>query len=60
MAFRHLAPWLADPHNLFFVTLKKPFDMIAVARSLQNSPYKNGAILMTKLDWWSSYLPIYA
>ena len=38
MAFRHLAPWRADPHNLFFVTLKKPFDMIAVARSLAEQP----------------------
>jgi hypothetical protein len=45
---------------LIFVTREKPADVIEMVRWLRASPYQNAAILTTKLDWQSTYLPLYA
>lgn len=45
---------------LIFVTREKPADVIEMVRWLRVSPYQDAAILTTKLDWQSTYLPLYA
>ena len=45
---------------LTFVTREKPADVIEMVRWLRASPYQDAAILTTKLDWQSTYLPLYA
>lgn len=41
------------------VTREMPTDIIAVARWLQSSPYRNDAVLLTKMKWQSTYLGLY-
>ena len=43
-----------------FVMRKKPHEVIALARWLRTSAYRNDPILITKMDWASTYLPLYA
>jgi hypothetical protein len=45
---------------LTFVTREKPTEVIEMVQWLRMSPYQNAAILTTKLDWQSTYLPLYA
>ena len=43
-----------------FVTGRKPTEIVELARWLSTSPYRNDAVLETKMDWDSTYLPLYA
>jgi len=42
-----------------FVTRTQPTDIVQLARWLPNSPYRDAAVVLTKMDWQSSYLPLY-
>jgi hypothetical protein len=42
-----------------FVTRKHPTQIIEIATWLRSSPYRDDAILLTKMDWESTYLPLY-
>lgn len=42
-----------------YVTPKQPREIQKLADWLKNSPYRNDAILTTKMGWQSSYLPLY-
>jgi 4-amino-4-deoxy-L-arabinose transferase-like glycosyltransferase len=42
-----------------YVTREQPAEIKKVADWLKNSPYRNDAILATKMGWQSSYLPLY-
>jgi hypothetical protein len=53
-----LAYW--ENHPFTYVTREKPTDIIELVQWLQTSPYRNSAIITTKLDWNSSYLQLYA
>jgi hypothetical protein len=53
-----LAYW--ENHPFTYVTREKPTDIIELVQWLQTSPYRNSAIIITKLDWNSSYLQLYA
>jgi hypothetical protein len=43
-----------------WVTRQTPTDIVGIARWLPNTPYRSDAVLMTKMDWQSTYLPLYA
>ena len=43
-----------------FVTSRKPTEIVELARWLATTPYRNDAVLETKMDWDSTYLPLYA
>jgi len=43
-----------------FVTGRKPTEIVELARWLATTPYRNDAVLETKMDWDSTYLPLYA
>jgi hypothetical protein len=58
MPYRGLYP-LRGGWTPIFVTRDKPVDIIALARWLETSPYRNDAVVLTRLDWQSSYLPLY-
>jgi hypothetical protein len=57
--YRRLYP-LSDLHTPVCVTRYRPTEIIELAKWLRSSPYKSEAIVMTKMKWRSSYLPIYA
>lgn len=59
MAYRGLYP-LRGGFTPIFVTRDKPVDIISVARWLETSPYRSDAVVLTKLDWQSTYLALYA
>ena len=43
-----------------FVTRAMPTDILKLVRWLPTSPYRNDAVLLTKLNWQSTYFPLYA
>jgi len=47
-----------DPQT--YVTRDKPAAVIELVHWLQSSPYRNSAVITTKLDWQSTYLQLYA
>src|SRR4029077_7986165 len=42
-----------------FVTQHQPIAMKRVAAWLRNSQYRDAAIIVTRMDWQSTYLPLY-
>jgi len=58
MPYRHLYP-LNRSWTPIFVTRRVPTDIIMIAKWLPSSAYGNDAVVMTKLDWDSTYLPLY-
>jgi len=42
-----------------WVTRTQPTDIIEVARWLARTRYRNDAVLMTRMEWQSTYLPLY-
>jgi hypothetical protein len=48
-----------DLHCPLFITRQKPHEMEQLAYWLRKSPYRKGPILLTKMQWKSSYLPLY-
>jgi 4-amino-4-deoxy-L-arabinose transferase-like glycosyltransferase len=46
-------------HVPTYVTRKKPIEIKRIASWLRNSPYRDDSVLMTKMGWQSSYLPLY-
>ena len=45
---------------IVYVTTKQPTSIKTVAAWLETSPYRDDAILLTKMGWQSTYLPLYA
>ncbi len=43
-----------------FVTRAMPTDILELVRWLPTSPYRKDAVLLTKLNWQSTYFPLYA
>jgi len=42
-----------------FVTRDQPTEMIALAHWLARTPYRNETVVMTRMQWQSTYLPLY-
>ena len=59
MSYYGLYP-LTGTYSEIFVTRTKPTDIVELVRWLPTSPYRNDAVLFTKLDWQSSYFPLFA
>lgn len=49
--------WLYRPP--IWVTCRQPTEIVDVARWLPSTRYRNDAVLMTKMEWQSTYLPLY-
>jgi hypothetical protein len=45
--------------NPFYVTLTRPTEMKNIADWLKNTPYREGSLLMTRMQGQSSYLSVY-
>jgi hypothetical protein len=46
------------PPNVW-VTRTQPVQIVELARWLRGSPYRDTAVLLTKMNWTSTYLPLY-
>ena len=46
-------------HPIDYVTYKKPVEIRALVDWLRRSPYRSDDILLTRMTWQSSYLPLY-
>jgi hypothetical protein len=50
----------AFPHQRpLWVTLQRPTEIKNIAAWLKKSPYRDDAVLLTRIDWKSTYLPLY-
>jgi len=59
MAYYGLYP-LNEAYTPIYVTRKKPIDILELVRWFPTSPYRNDAVLFTKLNWQSTYFRLYA
>jgi hypothetical protein len=51
--------FVIGPRPTIYVRPYQPREIKAIAAWLQSSPYRSDTILMTKMGWQSSYLPLY-